>query len=503
MEEGCYIEVDVNGEEIFMVDKKILASFSIRLRKLLCKADDSTGRTKIIFHNFPGGAEGFELLARYCYNNGSFEISATNVVLLHCAAHFMEMDSNRITTNLVCQSEKSLEEISFWGWSDLLVALKQCQDIYPASSSSSLLEKVMDCLVSKLAMTTASSPFTWSSRNSSSHLSSCDLSSTYSMRNYCSPTTWWFEDLSFLNTVLLDKAVRMMIYQKLDHSTIFKFLLFHLKSKFLSLPIPEKSKMTEVAINLLLLLDRNCLSCKGLFYIRQLVSRCEKNGKHYKLKLESLIGLQLDEATLGHLLVPPCHRKHYSYDVDFVLRLVKVYLSQGSVISSQVKKVACLMDSYLHEVAPDKFLKPSKFAALVSALPDSARESSDRLYQAIDIYLQVHVKLSEEEKMSLCCSLNQEKLSSKSLKHLARNSKFPSRDALKRFRKQQCKRNNIIHDHGFPKENMVMQEDAHQILHSATNHSTETESLDLLLQEMQRRVAQLEKNCPTMRSLIW
>lgn len=56
---------------------------------------------------------------------------------------------------------------------------------------------------------------------------------------------------------------------------------------------------------------------------------------------------------------------------------------------NQLKKVASLMDSYLIEVAPDILLKPSKFAALIMVLPDSAREFSDRLYHAIDMYLQV------------------------------------------------------------------------------------------------------------------
>lgn len=345
----------------------------------------------MIFDNFPGGADGFELMARFCYNNGTSEITPSNIVLLNCAAHFMEMSSNSSATlNLVDQTEKSLEGINYWTWSELLVALKQCQDLLPATDSSFVLDRVLDCLIGRLALPTIASPFTCSTGNSSCQFSS-DTTSICSTRYNCSPATWWFEDLLFLNVILFEKVTRMMISQKLDHGTIFKFLIFHQKSRFFSVTLADKCKITEVAINLLSLLDRSSLSCKGLFDFLLVVSSLKKISRCYKLKLESLIGSQLDQATLDHLLVPPPHKKNYMYDVNLVLRLVKAFLLEGWMNPSRLKKVASLMDSYLKEVAPDLFLKPSKFAELVLILPDSARESSDRLYQAIDIYIQVHL----------------------------------------------------------------------------------------------------------------
>lgn len=46
---------------------------------------------------------------------------------------------------------------------------------------------------------------------------------------------------------------------------------------------------------------------------------------------------------------------------------------------------------------------------------------------------QVHVDLSEEDKISVCGALKYEKLSAESLKHLARNKKFPVRRSVKAF----------------------------------------------------------------------
>ncbi|KAJ6725326.1 hypothetical protein OIU85_023176 [Salix viminalis] len=407
-------------------------------------------------------------MARFCYSNGTIEITPSNVVLLNCAAHYMEIGSNGPEKpNLVDQTEKFLEGINYWTWSELLRALKQCQNLLPATISSFFLEKVLDCLVGRLTLPILASPFTCSSNNSQF---SCDTSSTCSTRNNWSQTTWWFEDLLVLNADSFDKVIRMMISQKLDHATIFRFIVFRLRSIYRSVRLAEECKITEVSINLLSLLDRSSLSCRGLFDI---------------------------------LLAA---RNHHVYDVNLVLRLAKTFLLEGSKISrNQLGKVASLMDSYLIEVAPDFFLKPSKFAALVMVLPDSARESCDRLYQAIDIYLQVHVQLSEEEKVRLCSVVNRDKLSAEALEHLARHSNFPSRKTLQSLITQQSKINISIHDHfsyhkdssqsTFHMDAKEEQEDVEQILIYARRrrHSKKIDNLETESQGMQKRVAEWEK----------
>ena len=76
--------------------------------------------------------------------------------------------------------------------------------------------------------------------------------------------------------------------------------------------------------------------------------------------------------------------------MDLVLRFLKFFLDNGGRKSiDRLKKVGSLMDLYLTEVAPDSGLKPFKFIALATALPDAARDSHDSLYRAIDMYLEV------------------------------------------------------------------------------------------------------------------
>ncbi|GMI91492.1 hypothetical protein like AT3G22104 [Hibiscus trionum] len=485
--------------------QKILASLSKRLAKLFGNLMDNTGDLKVVFHDFPGGAEGFELIARFCYNNGRTEITPANIVLLNCAAQFMEMDSDGPRLSLLNQTKKSLDGISFWSWSELLVALKECQDLLSPSKPSLILDKVLDCVIGRLTSPIGSSPFTSSSDNSSFRCSS-DTRSSYSTRNNPSHVSWWFEDLLFLNIDLIYKVMKMMVSHHFDHATIIKFLLCYQRSRFLIATPSDKCRIMEAIINLLSLLDRSSLSCKLLFDIYRVTSSL-KISKHCASILENLIGLQLDQATIDFLLVPSPQKKHYMYDVNLLLRLVNAFHSELSPCLSSVRlrKVASLLDSYLLEVSADSCLNPSKFAALVLLLPDSARESHDRLFQAIDIYLQIHGGICEAQKMRICSALNYAKLSTYALRHLARNSKFPSRIAIQGFLNQQSKLEGQKHINTFiTAESIKEKENSYQILVYAKRVDVpeEAEQLDVQLQGMQCRVTEPEKLCGIMHAQI-
>ncbi|XP_022865732.1 BTB/POZ domain-containing protein At3g22104-like [Olea europaea var. sylvestris] len=158
-----------------------------------------------------------------------------------------------------------------------------------------------------------------------------------------------------------------------------------------------------------------------------------------------MIGLRLDQATLDNLLVPSPVRAHYLYDVNLVIRLVKSFLAKGvwCLPLSRLKKVASLVDLYIAEVAPDPHLKPSKFLALIRALPDSTRDSFDGIYHSVDLYLETDF-LSEEQKMSVCSGLYYEKLSSEALNLLSSNTKFPSKSAVGALNFQQRRLKNLL-----------------------------------------------------------
>ncbi|KAM4093267.1 hypothetical protein ACB094_06G102100 [Castanea mollissima] len=518
MEICCDLEVDVNGEETFMVDKKIITSYSGRLSKLFGKTKGTTRNLKVIFHDFPGGAESFELMSRFCYNNGKTQISPYNICLLHCAAQFMEMNNSISGThNLLEQTDKSLKEINYWTWSELLIALKQCQDLLPDVNSSVILQKCLDSLVGRLALTNEASPCpSTSSPDSSGFRFSCDTKSTESVKTSSSRATWWYEDLLILGPNLVEMLVKSMVERKFNHVIISRFLFYYHKSKFYTAASDEKRKIVETVIDKLYTLDWSSVSYKSLFGILR-VSMSLNINKSSKNKLESMIGSQLDQATLDNLLVPSPYGINYLYDVNLVLRFLKAFLNgRSSQLSAiRLRKVASLMDLYMAEVAPDPCLKPSKFQAIAMALPDSARDSYDELYRAMDMYLEVHAGLPDEDKLKICCALNYEKLSAEICVHLSQNTKFPSKATVQGVVSQQYKLKSLLQGKSISQQDSDLSCTSIEIRSKGKKDETseqvvlyagkldvisDNERLKAHLQGMQWRVMELEKVCRKMQT---
>ena len=372
--------------------QRIILSFSGRLRKLIRTTTDVSRGLKIVLHGFPGGPEGFEQIARFCYNGGRVEITPSNIILLHYAARFLELEcpTDSAETHLIAETKKLLQGLNFWSWPELLLALKQYQICASIRKDSSLVKKLLDSLISRLGFTsyesTCSSFSTSTSFRYSYDTRSHDSSSKFTR------TTWWFQDLVFLNIDLIHKLIKMMVSHNFDHKIISKFLFFYRKSRPCHSEPAQQRRITQGVINLLCLLDhQNSFSCDGLFDIYQ-VGLSLKISRKSKHKLEVLMGSQLDQVTVSHLLIPAPRGKDYVYDVNLVLRLLKFFQIESKLFLFQLcnfGKVTKLIDSYLMEVAPDSHLKASKFSALAMAMSHS-RESHDKLYQAIDLYFQVN-----------------------------------------------------------------------------------------------------------------
>lgn len=514
----CDLEVDVNGEETFLVNKRIVCSYSGRLSKLFGKSASSKKNLKVIFNDFPGGAESFELVSRFCYNKGKICISPSNISLLHSTAKYMEMNSSVSGSyNLLEQTERLVGEIGYWSWPELMFALKHFQNLHPAATSEVILEKCLDSLVGKLTPTSEASPSaSTSSLDSSGFRFSYDSKSTESLKYNSSRTNWWFDDLSVLSPALVQMVVKSMISRKHDHVIISRFLFHYQKLKSFTASSDEKQKILETVIEMLFTLDRSSISCKNLCRIVRAVLNLNVNRSSRK-KLESMIGSQLDQLTVDNLLVPSPSGARYLYDVNLVLRLLKAFLQEGcgKISPLQSKKVAGLIDLYLAEVAPDPHLRPSKFLALALALPDSARDSSNELYHAMNIYLEVHVGLSEEEKVRICCALNYEKLSPEACLHLSQNAKFPSKNAAQALISQQFKLKSVVRSISNSKAcigdsplnfnekgGKGKKESGEQIVvySGKVEFANDNEKLKAHLQGMQWRVMELEKVCQKMQS---
>eukprot|EP00250_Pteridium_aquilinum_P024115 c2842_g1_i1 orf=172-666(+) len=105
------IVISVDGVN-FSLHKFPLFSRSGRIRKLAeeLNESDSLANPMLEFSNFPGGPDAFELAAKFCYGM-NFDITASNVAHLRCAAEFLEMTEEYGDDNLVTRSEVFLEEV--------------------------------------------------------------------------------------------------------------------------------------------------------------------------------------------------------------------------------------------------------------------------------------------------------------------------------------------------------------------------------------------------------
>ncbi|KAG6416948.1 hypothetical protein SASPL_124389 [Salvia splendens] len=495
------LEVDVNGEEVFVVNARVVSSYSGKISRLVGKSEGVALRLKVIFNDFPGGAEGFELITRFCYSKRKVIITPLNIFNLTCAAHFMEME------NLSDLTEKSLQEVRYWSWHELLAALKKCQELLPRAGSLALLDKCLDSLIGRVASSceTSPSPSVSSSDGSGIRLS-CDTRSTESLKSGAFRATWWFEDLVAFGTDLIQMLVKLMVAKNFDNGIISRFLFYYQKSRFASASADDKAKIIEAVVDMLGSLDLRCVSYRSLFGMLRVglntsLSQCTRD------KLEGMIGSQLDQATLDDLLVPSPVGTSCLYDVNLVLRFLKSFLGKGvcCVPLSRLRKAGALMDLFLAEVAPDPRLKPSKFLALIIALPDSARDSCDGVYYAVNLYLEVHSGLSEDQKMKVCCGLTYEKLSPQALDHLTRNTNFPPKSAVQAVASQQHKLKSLLQDTSHATLTSPLLEAAsggskQVVLYAKKfNLTDENEKLKAHLQGMQWRVVELEKVCRKMQ----
>ncbi|XP_068640467.1 BTB/POZ domain-containing protein At3g19850-like [Aristolochia californica] len=491
MQEPCDLKVRVDGQHTFFVNQRVVSTFSGRMRTLIKQEKKTTqnGDLGIRINGFPCGSIGFELVMRFCYSNGKTELSPTNVSLLHCAAAFLEMTEEMSSCNLLHQSETFLEGLFYWTWNDILTALKACESFLVHAESSGLLQKLIFALLDKIRAN-SDVPLTPSSSSSSS---SPETNSAFRFssstktpdRAKSSPIkAWWFEDLTIFSPKIIERVLKTMgaCGTQNNRLDVTRFLLLYLKTtgqkQITAISRNEYGSLADTAVHGVVSIGEAAFTCRALFQVLRVVSGFGLS-KDCRMQLERLMALVLDQATLDDLLVSG--HDGYVYDVNLVLRLLRLFVNELDSMSFQrLKKVGRLMDKYMGEISPDPSIKVSKFLAVAESLPDSARDSYDRVYRAIDIYLESHPCLSFDERSRLCRCLNYEKLTLESCKELAKNPRIPPRIAIQALASQQSKVQAATEEREMPPLD-------------------EKENMRKNLERMQSRVMELEELCKQMK----
>ncbi|KAL6566241.1 hypothetical protein OROGR_001856 [Orobanche gracilis] len=529
MSEPCDLQIHVNGQHTFFLSERILSRYSEKLRKIIKQEKRRTQvrNSGIEINDFPGGPNGFEMVSRFCYNNGGIPITVSNVSLLHCCSVFLEMTEKASSVNLLHQTQVFLEGIFYWSWNDILTCLKNCEPFFSCAESCGLIDKLMCSLLSKIAQNPDSNFLSISSSSSSSSSSEISHSLCSGSVGYNSSArkarAWWFQDLTILGPKTIEQFLRALgSYDNENNNLVLtRFLLHYLKTALHSNGRKKDlySALADTAAHGVVLMGETAFSCRGLFSILRIVSRFGLSRKH-RIALERLIGSMLDQATLDDLLVSGGDYREV-YDVNFVLRLIRLFVHYNDKLSLQkMKKVGELVDMYLGEIGPDPNLKLSKFLEVAESLPDCARDSFDYVYRAIDIYFEgklSHPALSLEERSRLSRCLNYEKLSLEACKDLAKNPRIPPRIAVQALLASQ---HSTIQMPDFVRDNssspsctsrdIVVNNSDQLVLYkneggNATSTSDteksllEGEEMRLNLERMQWKVVELENVCREMK----
>ncbi|XP_004299219.1 PREDICTED: BTB/POZ domain-containing protein At1g67900 [Fragaria vesca subsp. vesca] len=476
--------IQVKGSR-YLLHKFPLLSKCLRLQRLCSEYAESSQHQIIQLHDFPSGVEAFELCAKFCYGI-TITLSAHNIVAARCAAEYLQMTEDVEKGNLIYKLEVFFNSCILHGWRDSIATLQSTKAFPLWSEDLGITGRCIDAIASKVL----------------THPSKVSLSHSYSRRGRddmsCNGAEslrhgkpgnkgWWAEDIAELG---IDLFWRTMIGIKSGGripSNLIGDALKIYAAKWLpniskngyskqaastsdsdsdcGNDLTSKHRLILETIVSLVPAEKGATSSSFLLKLLKAANILNASSSS-KMELAKRVGLQLEEATVGDLLIPsvPHEAKGTRYDVDIVMTILEQFKLQGqspptspprsklgnfqrrrsrsaenidfefqesrrssSASHSSKLKVAKLVDVYLQEVGRDVNLPLAKFIAIAEALPEFARLDHDDLYRAIDIYLKAHPDLNKSERKRLCRILDCKKLSMEACMHAAQNELLPLR----------------------------------------------------------------------------
>lgn len=418
-----------------------------------------------VLEGFPGGPDTFLTAAKFCYGV-RVELTPRNIVLVYCAADYLEMTDEYGEGNLLSKSESFFHKNILRNWKDCILALQSSKPVTLKADKLQITNKCLNAL--SMMVCTDPSLFGWpmmmygSLQSPGGSILWNGINTGARIRS--TESDWWFEDISYLSVSLFERLIPTMETRGIRPEKLAGAIM-HYGRKYLPglgrWQGGQSSKNRSVtSFNLthedvdqralLESIEKLLPEKKGVSFCRFLLGLLRVAlilgvDKKCKYSLERRIGMQLELATLDCLLIPTYSDSDTLYDTDCIVRISHHFLSSESGIPSfsptsfdhetspsagPLRKVAKLIDGYIAEVASDVNLKPERLRSLAEALPESSRSLHDGLYRAVDIYIKAHPWLSEKEKEHLCNIIDFQKLSMDACAHASQNERLPLRVVL-------------------------------------------------------------------------
>ncbi|RYR17630.1 hypothetical protein Ahy_B03g062329 [Arachis hypogaea] len=238
------------GDISFHLHKFPLLSRSGVLARLIAEAPKEREECVIELPDIPGGSKTFELVAKFCYNV-KFELTASNIVHLRCAAEHLQMTEEYGDANLISQTETFLNQVVLRSWKDTLKALQTCDgDVLPYAEELHIVKSCIESLSEKAS----SGPNLfgwpiveqglWSMQSPGGSVLWNGIS--IGAKPNISSSDWWYGDLTTLSLPLYMRLIAVMESHGISHKIIAGSLVVYAE-KFL--PGFNRHKVSDESSN--------------------------------------------------------------------------------------------------------------------------------------------------------------------------------------------------------------------------------------------------------------
>ncbi|KAI3691489.1 hypothetical protein L2E82_49850 [Cichorium intybus] len=357
--------------------------------------------------NFPGGAETFEIVLKFCYGF-PVSLNSRNAAPLRCAAEFLDMTEELEDGNLISKTDSFLTLVVFSSWKDSITVLKSCESLSPWAENLQIVRRCCDSIASAAQgnFTTTETP---------------------------SEQSRWLNDVATLRIDHFMKIVTSMTLKGLRPGLLGSCIMIYAEKWLLGTDVEtegskrytngknelqwsiqpgrspemefgqyqEQRRIIESLVSILPH-QKDAISCKFLLWMLKM-AMVYSVSPAFISELEKRIGMVMDNASVYDLLIPGYTTAEQGkqvkstgeqtlYNVDSVQRILEYFLMHEQQQQTQGHgntNISKLLDNYLAEIAGDPNLSATKFQVIAESLPDNARPCDDGLYRAIDIYLKV------------------------------------------------------------------------------------------------------------------
>ena len=343
-----------------------LLSKCLRLQRLCSESPDSSSSPQIVqLPDFPGGAEAFELCAKFCYGI-TITLSAYNIVAARCAAEYLGMTEEVEKGNLVHKIEVFLGSCVLAGWRDSIITLQSTKALSLWAEELGITARCIDAIASKVLANPAKVSLSHSySRRGRDDAASCNgrESHSHSLSQRQHSKGWWAEDLAELEIDLFWRAmVAIKSGGKIPSTLVGDALKIYASRWLPSIPrngffvgkrsgggppveddsdsdmagedVGSKHRLLLESIVSLLPAEKGAVSCSFLLKLLK-AANILRASPSSRVELARRVALQLEDASVGDLLIPCCvgvsnkKGEFVKYDVDIVMTILEQFMLQG------------------------------------------------------------------------------------------------------------------------------------------------------------------------------